>query len=58
MSIKIVSRSESWEFVEACKRASEKLKNQPGFQKTLPTRRQYRKWLRHEGTAYQFGRED
>ena len=45
------------EFVRACEQANETLKDRPGYRKVEPTPRQYRKWLRGFGSAYEFGRE-
>lgn len=49
MSIKMAKGDPK--FVEACQKASEAT-NKP----VQPTRRQYKKWQRKEGSAYKFGR--
>ena len=45
-------------FVEACKLAQEKINGNSAYQPVKPTRRQYKKWINHQGTAYQFGKEN
>lgn len=42
-------------FVAACERANAALENVPGCRRVEPTRRQYRKYLRGYGSAFQFG---
>lgn len=44
------------EFVKACEKANEVLANRPGYRKVEPTKRQFSKWLRGYGSAYDFGR--
>lgn len=48
--------SQHAKFVTACERANEALENRPGYRKVLPTSRQFRKYQRHFGSAYEFGR--
>lgn len=44
-------------FTKACQKANEVLNNRPGYRKVEPTTRQYSKWKRGYGSAYDFGRE-
>lgn len=50
MAVKMMTGDSN--FTEACKKASEQV-GKP----VLPTRRQYKKWQRKMGSAYQYGRQ-